>query len=370
MIKYYIIGVGPGDPELITKKAEKTVYKMNVLAGGERQLALFPDFPGPKFRIGKDLSVFWDALCKYNPPYGILASGDPVFYSILGFIKKKVPLSEIEVIPGISSIQYMLAKEKKTAWHIEVISHHWGESVKGGHFRFELNMPPDRIKREHILGENLSLESESIGKGLKPEGTLYLTMEKIDNLLLPGLPDDLFEKGESPMTKREVRVLIVSALSLSEGGVVWDLGAGTGAISCEIARLSPSIKVYAVEKVKERVNLIKRNIEKTGAYNVEVVHKDALGAIPFLPDPDSVFVGGGGHDIEKILKAAYDRLKKRGKLVFSAISLETSYRGYRFLKNNTFSHRLISIQVEVGKETGGLTMMRSQNRIFIGEGTK
>ncbi len=371
MIKYYIIGVGPGDPELITKKAEKTVYKMNVLAGGKRQLAMFPNFSGPKVVIGGNLGDFWQVLHTYSPPYGILASGDPTLYGILEFVKKMADLSEIEVIPGISSIQYLLAKEKESFWKIEVVSHHWKERVKGGAFRAFLSPEASVISRDDLVGENLSLPNERIGRGIFPKTSLSVSVKKLDKIIVPGFPDEFFKKGSSPMTKKEIRILIISALSLPENGIVWDLGAGTGAISCEIAHAFPSITVYAVEKTPDRAKLIQENIKKLNLFNVKVVEGDALWAIDGLPDPSSVFIGGGGERIEDIMGRVYERILKGGKIVFSAITLDTAYRGYHFLERLTREPRLFSIHIEDAYQTrGGLTMMIARNRIFVGEGVK
>ncbi len=370
MSKYYVIGVGPGDPELITKKAEKIAYRMNVLAGGKRQLGLFPDFHGQKIEIRGELESFWKKLTQYPPPYGILASGDPCLYGILEFVKQKAELSEIEVIPGISSVQYLLAKEKKSLWHMEVISYHWKKRIGGEHFRFFLTPPIDIIEREDVIGENLSLNKEKIGKGLKPKGELYVVMRPQREIPLPGLPDETFVKRDSPMTKREVRVLIISGLQPKEKDVIWDIGAGTGAISCELARLSPSLEVYAIERKRERIDVIEENIKRLGLANVKIVKGDILDVMGELPHPDSVFIGGGGSKLEDIMEGVYERLSPGGRMVFSAITLDTAYRGYQFFKEKMKKHELFSVQIENGKDTGGLIMMIAQNRIFIGKGVK
>ncbi len=370
MLDYYIIGVGPGDPDLITKKAEKVAYKMNVLAGGKRQLSLFSRFSGTKIVIGKNLEEFWERLHNYLPPYGILASGDPLLYSIGEFVLKKVDKSKVEIIPGISTFQYLLAKEKSTYWHVEIISNHWKTRIKGGHFKFFLNPSGEDIEENDIVGQDLSLSSEIIEGGRSSMSSLSISMRPVEDVILFGLSDELFEKGSSPMTKREVRTLIISTLSLKEHGIFWDLGAGLGTISCEVARLSPSISVYAIEKRPERVELIRKNVRKLGLSNVYIIKNDILNVINHLPIPCSVFVGGGGKDIVKILDASFDRLMPGGKIVFSAIALDTAYKGYQFLRKKANSPHLFSVGIEHGKEVNDFTMMISQNRIFIGEGRK
>lgn len=143
----------------------------------------------------------------------------------------------------------------------------------------------------------------------------------------PGISDELFERLPGiPLTKKEVRLLILSALKLEENSVIWDIGAGTGTISIEIALLCPQTKVIAIERDPEVVNLIKKNCQLFGVNNVEVIEGNAPDCFQDLPlKPDRVCIGGG-KSVKDILLKVWEDLPPQGRVVAMASNLENLYR--------------------------------------------
>ncbi|WP_204141385.1 precorrin-6Y C5,15-methyltransferase subunit CbiT [Halomicronema sp. CCY15110] len=142
----------------------------------------------------------------------------------------------------------------------------------------------------------------------------------------PGIPDHLFEQLPGiPISKREVRLLIVGALRLKPAAQLWDLGAGTGTVVVEAALLCPHGKVVAVERDPDVANLIRQNCDRFQLANVEVVEgvaPDCLDALP--PQPDCVIIEGG-KSIRAVVEAAWQHLPTGGRLVVTTGTLETLY---------------------------------------------
>ena len=142
----------------------------------------------------------------------------------------------------------------------------------------------------------------------------------------PGIPDDLFERLPGiPLSKREVRLLLISALRLKQDSVVWDIGAGTGTIPVEVGLLCPESQVIAVERDKDVVNLIRRNCDRFGVQNVKIFEGEAPDCLDELkPLPDRICLEGG-RPIKDILTEVWQRLKPEGRLVATASNLENLY---------------------------------------------
>lgn len=142
----------------------------------------------------------------------------------------------------------------------------------------------------------------------------------------PGIPDQMFERLPGiPLSKREVRLMIISLLRLKADSVVWDIGAGTGTVTVEAGLLCSQGKVIAVERDEDVASLIRRNCDRFGLTNVEVVEGSAPDCLEEMADvPDSVCVEGG-HPIKVILQAVWQRLPLGGRLVATASSLESLY---------------------------------------------
>ena len=142
----------------------------------------------------------------------------------------------------------------------------------------------------------------------------------------PGLPDEAFERGDVPMTKQEVRAAVLAKLAVRPEDILWDVGAGTGSVSVELALAAPRGRVYAVECRPEGCALIKANREKFRTRNLVLVEGLAPAALSDLPAPDAVFIGGSKGSLAAIVDAALDK-NPDARICVSAIALETPFGG-------------------------------------------
>lgn len=141
-----------------------------------------------------------------------------------------------------------------------------------------------------------------------------------------GIPDHLFERLPGiPLTKREVRILIISALRVKADSVIWDIGAGTGTIPVEIGLLCRESKIIAVERDEEVANLIRRNCDRFEVDNVEIHQGNAPECLNQLLSPPDRVCLEGGRPIKDILKAVWSSLQSEGRVVATAGNLETLY---------------------------------------------
>ena len=184
-----------------------------------------------------------------------------------------------------------------------------------------------------------------------------------------GLPDEAFEQ-RSPLkgqiTKREVRAVALYSLGLRADSLVWDIGAGTGSISVEAGLIARQGTVYAIERDRESLPLLEQNITRWGASNVQVVAGEAPRALAELPDPDSVFIGGSGGQLDLIIDEAAARLKPGGHLVINLAVLERTQSAFHRLKALGLSADLVMIHAARGKEMPGDTVrLESLNPVFV-----
>ena len=184
-----------------------------------------------------------------------------------------------------------------------------------------------------------------------------------------GLPDDAFEQRRplrGQITKREVRAVSLYSLGLTSNSVVWDIGAGTGSVSLEAALITYQGTVYAVERDEESLPLLRRNVDKWGSGNVQVVVGEAPEALETIADPDAVFVGGSGGRLTEILELAVRRLKPGGRIVVNLAALERTHEVYHLLKGIGFSTEMVMVNSARGKEMAdGTVRLESLNPVFV-----
>ena len=189
-----------------------------------------------------------------------------------------------------------------------------------------------------------------------------------------GLHDDEFEQrrpNKGQITKREVRAVSLYSLRLHSGSVVWDIGAGTGSISVEAALIANKGQVYAIERDTDSLPLLEANVANLGFNNIHVVNGEAPAALESLPRPDSVFVGGSGGILPKILEFVCSRLNPNGTIVVNLAVLERTSETYQLLKKSGLATEITQIASSRGKEMpDGAIRMEALNPIFIVNGRR
>ena len=312
MKNVYIIGIGMGNPETLTVGALNIIKNSNRIIGAERMVNAMA-----KLCENKDLQIAYaiksnDILklieeCHTDSKIVVLMSGDTGFFSgtkkLAALIEEKEDIT-CEVIPGISSLQYLAAKAKINWDDATLVSLHGRKNNpvssvlknKKVFFLLDKNTDVSRVCEELtetglgelkvIAGENLSYPDEKIrvgkacefaGKEFEPLSVMFILNPEAREVktVTPGFADENFVRGNVPMTKEEIRALSISKLRLKENDIVYDLGAGTGSVTVEIAMQTRGGMVYAFERNEEGLELIKENARNFNLQNIKVVGGEA-----------------------------------------------------------------------------------------------
>jgi cobalt-precorrin-6B (C15)-methyltransferase len=183
--------------------------------------------------------------------------------------------------------------------------------------------------------------------------------------LTPGIPDDAFLRGKVPMTKAEVRCVTLSKLRLLPDHVVVDVGAGTGTIAIEAARLCSRGRVYAIEREAAALALIEANRQRFGVA-LHVLAGEAVEQLATLARFDRVVIGGSGGALREILALCGERLAPGGRVVINAITLETAYRAIEALKSAAYDELdVVVLNVARGRFVGASTLMEGLNPVHV-----
>ena len=180
-----------------------------------------------------------------------------------------------------------------------------------------------------------------------------------------GIDDEQFIRGDVPMTKQEVRILTLAKARLRPDSVVVDVGAGTGSISIEAAKLSPHGKIFAVERKVEAVDLIKRNVEKFSVNNVEIICAAAPDGLDTLPELDAAIIGGSGGKLDKILDVLYDKLKVGGRVVLNSITMQTAAAALEYFRARGITYEAFQVQITRLERVGRYDMAKALNPVTI-----
>jgi cobalt-precorrin-6B (C15)-methyltransferase len=191
------------------------------------------------------------------------------------------------------------------------------------------------------------------------------------NYHTPGIPDELFERTEQvPITKQDVRALVISKLRLREGFSAIDIGCGSGSLTVEVCLQTKGDRVYAIDYDEKAVELTKKNLQRFGV-TAEIVLSKAQDVLPLLPQVDAVIIGGTWGDTEEIVRLGIDRLKKGGRIVIDTILIETMYKAITTINEANLNEVDITqaIIAKARKVTTG-TMMIARNPIVMISATK
>ena len=393
MKKVTVIGFGIS-ADTLTFEAMAAINGAEVLAGAARMMELVSGlYKGePKrlypYYLPKEIADMIAA--EEAERFVILVSGDVGFYSAAAGIADALDLYDTNFIPGISTVNAFFAKLKLPWQDAAFISVHGrGTDIVGYVRRNRLTfvltgnnvseIGADLTKYgfgavKTYVGENLGAEQERIyettAEGLTqgefPSLTVLLFQNgEFDDTTPTGLPDNSFIRLDGiPMTKSETRALVMSKLNLKPDAICYDIGAGTGSVTVEMALNAYRGHVYAIERKDGAIPLINKNCESFHIGNVSVICAEAPAAIEPLPAPDSVFVGGSGGELGSIIKDVLGK-NPNACIVITAVTIETVTLALTAFANAGLNPEIIQINTSRGKLVGGLHMMEAQNPITI-----
>jgi precorrin-6Y C5,15-methyltransferase (decarboxylating) len=408
-----VIGMGHDGPAGLSPEAHDHIARAEVLAGGVRHLAFFPEWNGEKIVFDTDLPRRIAQLreCAAQRKTVVLASGDPLFYGIGSLLVEAFPREQLLFLPHLSSVQLAFARLKMPWDDACIVSLHGrhmqtlipalrrredkiavftdarnspaaigaflGEIGCATEYQAwvceDLGGPTERItfwmpsELEHETFSPLNIVILLRGRDAERPGRAFPrgAWERGEWL---GIPDQMLRyrtrRGEL-VTRREIRLLSLCYLELRSHDVFWDVGAGSGSVSIEAACFNPSIKIFAVEKDEEAYQNLEANIRTFGASSIHPITGIAPDAFGNLPDPDAVFIGGSGGRLEAILAAALERLKPGGRLVINCITLDNLARGWNWLRDHGAQPQATSVQLAHSRPLGDLHCLEPDKPLFI-----
>ncbi len=192
------------------------------------------------------------------------------------------------------------------------------------------------------------------------------------SFITPGIPDDMFERLPGiPMSKCEVRLLLISHLRLRSQSILWDIGAGTGTIPVEVGLLCPTCKIVAIERDPDVAGLINQNCQKFGVKNVKIINGSAPECLDNLTDiPDRILIEGG-RSLKEIMEYCWKRLAKGGRVIATAATLEGLYStSESFAQLQVRNVEVVQSSVNRLETKGNRQVFAAVNPIFILSGDK
>lgn len=389
-----LIGMGSGQPENLTLQGLAALRQADLILGARRLLAVLPAGCTENRATAYRPDEVAELLQTSGAENAVLVySGDTGFYSGASSMMEKLEALGVRarVLPGLSSIQLLAAALGRPWQGWNLVSAHGrtcdpvAECMQGRPTFFLTGGSEDPATLcaqlaaegfgdvQGVVGQCLGTPEEKLFRGSVKElaagrfNSLSVLLVEAAEVLprrAPGLPDEAFERGDVPMTKQEVRAAVLAKLAVRPEDILWDVGAGTGSVSVELALAAPRGRVYAVECRPEGCALIKANREKFRTRNLVLVEGLAPAALSDLPAPDAVFIGGSKGSLAAIVDAALDK-NPDARICVSAIALETLSAAVAALTARGRTVQVSQIAVSRAKAVGGLHLMMAQNPIYL-----
>lgn len=396
--KVTLLGIGMGSPKTLTLSGQEAVRNADLIVGAKRMTDAVR-FVGQDFLYeyrSKEISEYLKAHPEYTKVV-VALSGDVGFYS---GAKKLVELlgPETEMICGISSVVYFMSKIGLSWDDAKIVSAH-GKAcnlislIRTNRKVFSILGTGDGVRQlaEKLtfygmgdvvlhVGENLSYDNEKILAKPARELVSYegdpLSVICAYNpgaeleLATHGLPDEEFIRGKAPMTKTEVRTVSLSKLRLPKDAICYDIGAGTGSVSVEMALRASEGAVYAIEKKEDALALLHENKKKFALDHMYIVPGTAPEALEELPVPTHAFIGGSSGNMKEIVELLINK-NPQVRIVINCITLETvgealaCIRGLEKQEIYECESEVVQLCASRSKNIGRYHMMMGENPIYI-----
>lgn len=408
-----VIGIGLDGKKGLTVSVQQLIDRATILVGSSRHLSYFPNHLAKKI-ILNDLNKNIEEIQQFarqNEYIVIITSGDPLFFGFGRLLLANFPSEQLRFHPHLSSIQLAFSRLKIPWQDADFISVHGRDvdelikALQQGKEKIAILTDkfnnPSAIARLYLslnlptnysfwLCENLGGKTEKIRSFDFEEINRLIDLSQIDfadlNILillreevtnnslnikdipLVGLPEKVFKTfRDRPglITKKEIRLLILGELALQPEQTVWDIGAGTGSVSIEIARLCPNSQVFSIEKTAMGINLIKENCQNLLVDNIIPIYGSAENILSELPNADRIFIGGSSGNLAAILDICKQKIKPKGRVVIALATIENSYRAIDWFKQNNWHYNLLQVQISRSTPIASLTRFTPLNPVTI-----
>ena len=342
----------------------------------------------------------------------VLATGDPLCHGIAGFLVKKLGAGKLRIYPNTSSIQLAFARFGLSWQDAKICSVHskdageWqtGSGPEQGLYallqnivqheklailtspendpariarmlvsenlddQFDMLVAQDLLKADEKLFQSLAISEMAkqqfngndvvllLRKQAKPEDTIF------------GMSDASFKQRKPDkglITKREVRAVSLARMQLKRSSIVWDIGAGSGSVGIEAARLCPSGHIYAVEKNDADFAIAADNAHDFAVHNYTLIQAKAPDGLDGWPDPDAVFIGGSGGELAGLITYCLERLTDRGCLVMNFVTLENLHTAVETLKQIKAAWDVTQLQAARSQPILHMNRMQAENPVWI-----
>lgn len=412
-----IVGVHDNGVEGLTPGALAHLRSAEVVIGGTRTLAVFAetlpphaerrDFTGRM----REVPEWIRAAQERGQRVVVLATGDPLCHGIARFLQARLCIEACEVVPNLSIVQIACARLGLPWEDLKIVSMHGkdaGEWFEGAgpehglypvlraierHDRLAIYTSPantpNRLARlllteclheefQIAVAERLLLPDERIVEDsveqvasqhfVEPNIVLLWRVAPRRREARFGLEDASFEQrrpGKGLITKREVRAVSLARLRLATDAIVWDIGAGSGAVGLEAARLCAEGHVYAIEKNAADVVIATTNRAQLAIRNYTLVHGRAPLGLDAWPDPDAIFIGGSGGELPALIRLCLRRLRPGGVLAMNFVTFENVAEAIALLKGEGVHWDITQVQASRGEQVQTLCRLAAENPVWI-----
>lgn len=393
----HVIGMGLGPADL-TASHLALIERAAFLVGGKRHLSFFGETTAQKKEISSPVSGVLDFI-EQKMADGlvvVLASGDPLFFGIGKTLISRLGPDRVVVHPNVTSMAAAFARLKQPWQDASWVSLHGRDNMAALAAAMDdkdllcvLTDPehdPLTVKKQvdahgytwqmWVL-ENLGASNENIvsmdeetvtAQAFTQPNVVVLQRGELKapgGPLRLGTPDNWFIHEKGLITKASVRVLSLAALELAPDHMVWDLGAGSGSVGIETTLFLPDGFVCAVEKNKNRIEQIEANVRRFGVKNLSAVQAQLPDGMADLPEPDRVFIGGSGKDLDQVLNVVLSVLKPLGRIVINTILMETLHLAVSVLEEKGFEVEITQAQISKSRKMPWGRRMESLNPVWI-----
>lgn len=413
-----IIGVLDNGSDSLSHIALKRLREADVVIGGHRTLALL----AAEFESG---SSTYDLTGKLSmvPEWirqaqqdglrcAVLATGDPLCHGIAAYLLSRLCVDAFDILPNVSTIALACARMSIPWQDIDICSVHskdageWQVGADMNHGLYTLRRSialhdrlailtspfnsPDRIARmlvmENIADQfqmavvsELETAEEAVVRDVPiaelaqrtfadPNVVLLWRTTLRKEPVLFGVADHQFQQRypeKGLITKREVRAVSLARMQLRTNSIVWDIGAGSGSVGLEAARLCPHGHVYAIEKNAPDCENVQTNRTQWGVHNFTLVNGRAPEGLENWPDPDAVFIGGSGGELAELIMLISQRVRSHGTLIINVVTFENLATALEALKQTTLHWDVTQIQTARSKPILEMQRLAAENPVFI-----